>query len=86
MTRFCIDIPDAKAAAIIDAFCARHGYEEEVMADDGTPVANPQPKPVFFKNRVMEYIQSSARHAMVANVVENAETNGRKKIDEDTTW
>lgn len=86
MVKISIDIPDLKAAAIIDAFCARHGYEEQVIANDGTIAANPQPKPAFFRERVMDYIRSSARQAMVAKAAQNAEASTRKKIDEDTTW
>lgn len=86
MVKISIDIPDPKVAAIIDAFCERHGYEGEVMADDGTMVPNPQAKPAFFKERVIACIQSSARHAMVAAAAKSAEASVKTKIDEDTSW
>lgn len=82
--RFCFDIPDAKAGAIIDAFCERHGYEDTIENDAGEPVPNPQPKATFFKERVLGYIGSSARQAMLAQVIQGADASARARIDEDT--
>lgn len=84
--RFCIDIPDAKAIAIIDAFAARHAYEEQVPGPDGTMIPNPQPKAVFLKERVLEYIRSSAKHAMVAKAARDGERTAAARIEQDTTW
>lgn len=86
MVQFRIDIPDAKAVAIIDAFAARHAYEDQVPGPDGVMIPNPQPKAVFLKERVLDYIRSSAKHAMVARAARDGERTAAARIEQDTTW
>ncbi len=70
MAQFSFQLPDAKEAAIIDAWYVQEGYQNAVPDENGVMVANPETKVQFAKRTVKQkmkdaYIRYQAEQARI---------------------
>lgn len=56
-----LTVPDAQATAILNDFCAYHGYQATLVDENGVETANPQTRALFAKAKVAEFVKNSVK-------------------------
>lgn len=78
-----IEIPDAHATEIIDAYCAANSYEAIIGMDaDGKAIPNPQSKQEFFEARIFECAICPAQEERLQALRENHKAQEEREQSE----
>lgn len=79
MATIVINIPDAVAPRVVDAFAKRFDYQETLP--DGSP--NPETKAQFAKRQVVRFVKNVVRQAEVEDARTTAQATAEQSVDSD---